>query len=64
MFNWPDIKTESAGGREDCVCKDLTDRLKPVCANLSNADFEALIAKMTREQLRSEGIGPRMRRPR
>jgi hypothetical protein len=41
--------------REDCVRKDLMLRLKHVCENLSNAEFEALILKMTREQLRGEG---------
>lgn len=44
--------------------KDLTHRLKHICENLTGSDFDALILKMTREQLRSEGIGPRMRRPR
>ena len=64
MFSWPDLKAESPGSREECVRKDLTHRLTPICENLSNLDFEALIVKMTREQLRSEGVGPRMRRPR
>lgn len=64
VFNWPDLKAESPGSREDCVRKDLTHRLTHICENLSSLDFEALIVKMTREQLRSEGVGPRMRRPR
>ncbi|MGI8400426.1 MAG: hypothetical protein ACR2NS_02320 [Gemmatimonadaceae bacterium] len=33
---------------------DLARRLKGVCGALGNADFEALIEKMTSEQLRSE----------
>ena len=42
--------------REDCIRKSLAERLKGVCAHLSPEDFEALVLKMTREQLRSEGI--------
>jgi len=38
------------------VQADLTRRLKHICENLAPADFAALIAKMTREQLRSEGL--------
>ena len=64
VFSWPDLKAESPGHREDCVRKDLTHRLTHICENLSSLDFEALIAKMTREQLRGEGVGPRTRRPR
>jgi hypothetical protein len=64
VFSWPDLKSESPGIREDCVRKDLTHRLKHICENLSAPDFEALIVKMTREQLRGEGVGPRMIRPR
>jgi hypothetical protein len=41
--------------REDCVRKDLARRLKRVCENLSNGEFEALVLKMAREQLRGEG---------
>jgi len=44
----------SQESREDSVRKDLTQRLKPICQNLSAAEFEALILKMTREQLRGE----------
>ena len=42
--------------REDCIRKSLAERLKVVCAHLSPEDFEALVLKMTHEQLRSEGI--------
>jgi hypothetical protein len=42
--------------REDCVRKDLMRRLKCVCEHLSSAEFEALVLKMTREQLRGEGV--------
>lgn len=63
-FIWPDLEAESPGSREDCVRKDLTHRLTHICEKLSRPDFEALILRMTREQLRSEGVGPRMRRPR
>jgi capsule polysaccharide export protein KpsE/RkpR len=64
VFSSPDLKSESLGVREECVRKDLTQRLKRICENLSSSDFEALIAKMTREQLRGEGVGRRRLRPR
>jgi hypothetical protein len=48
-----DLKSQES--REDSVRKDLMHRLKRVCENLSSADFEALVLKMTREQLRGEG---------
>jgi hypothetical protein len=48
---------ETIENREDCVRKDLTRRIKCVCADLTTLDFEALITAMTREQLRGEGIG-------
>jgi len=47
------LKTQET--REDCVRKDLTHRLKHICEDLSVADFEALVLKMTHEQLRGEG---------
>jgi hypothetical protein len=47
---------KSQESREDCVRKDLTHRLKHVCENLSSGEFEALVVKMTREQLRGEGV--------
>jgi hypothetical protein len=52
--------TERKGGnaetREDSVRKDLTRRLKGVCADLSSKEFEVLVGDMTREQLRGESI--------
>jgi hypothetical protein len=49
-------KRESADTREDSVRKDLTRRLKGVCADLSSKEFEVLVGDMTREQLRGESI--------
>jgi len=46
------LKTQES--REDCVRKDLTHRLKHICQELSSADFDALVLKMTGEQLRGE----------
>lgn len=63
VFSWPDINSEIPESREDCVRKDLTRRLKRVCEHLSGVDFEALVVKMTREQLRGEGITGRHIRP-
>ena len=40
--------------RENSVRKDITRRLESSCKELSRAEFQALVAKMTREQLRGE----------
>ena len=57
------VSSEIQESREDCVRKDLTLRLKRVCEHLSSAEFEALVVKMTREQLRGEGMLGRKIRP-
>lgn len=54
IFSSLALSLKSEESREECVRKDLTGRLRHVCADLSSADFEALILKMTREQLRGE----------
>ena len=38
------------------IRKSLIERLRNICANLAPKDFEVLVLKMTREQLRSEGV--------
>jgi hypothetical protein len=53
VSSWRDM---SPGDRENSVRNDLTSRLKCVCKDLSSVDFEALVAKMTSEQLRGERI--------
>jgi hypothetical protein len=50
------LHPDSPESREDCIRKSLAERLKSVCAHLSPEDFDALVLKMTYEQLRSEGI--------
>ena len=55
IFSSLALNLKGQESREDCVRKDLMERLKRVCDNLSSADFEALVLKMTREQLRGEG---------
>jgi len=52
----PGLDSERPEGREDCVRKDLARRLERICENLSRADFEALVVKMAREQMRGEGV--------
>jgi hypothetical protein len=64
LFPWLDLGREGPPSREDCVRKDLTHRLQHVCKDLSSSAFDALILRMTREQLRGEGVDPRMIRPR
>ncbi len=54
IFSSLALNLKSQESREDCVRKDLMERLKRTCENLSSADFEALVLKMTREQLRGE----------
>lgn len=49
-----DPNPESAEQRERCVRTDLQVRLKNVCRDLPDEEFQELIAAMTREQLRSE----------
>ena len=55
IFSSLALNLKSQESREDCVRKDLTHRLKHICEDLSVADFEALVLKMTQEQLRGEG---------
>lgn len=58
-----DLVSESRESREDCLRKDLTRRLQNICVNLSSADFDALVLKMTREQMRGEGVSHSRLRP-
>lgn len=52
-----------SGDRENRVREDLTRRLKGVCGEMSSEEFEALVAKMTTEQLRGERTPPHRTRP-
>jgi hypothetical protein len=63
VSNSLDLDSESLESREDCVRKDLARRLQRICENLSRADFEALIMKMAREQMRGEGVSQSRLRP-
>lgn len=63
IFSSLALNLKSQESREDCVRKDLMLRLKRVCENLSSADFEALVLKMTREQLRGEAVAHGRTRP-
>jgi hypothetical protein len=58
-----DLDSESLESREDCLRKDLARRLKKVCANLSSGDFDVLVMKMAREQMRGEGVSQSRLRP-
>jgi hypothetical protein len=46
--------------RENRLREDLTRRLTCVCGDLSSPDFEALVQRMTREQLRGERVMTRV----
>lgn len=62
-LNPADRNYVSPESREECVRRGLTRRLKHICEKLSSAEFEALVLKMTVEQLRGEGITGRHVRP-
>jgi len=51
VASWRDIESED---REKSVRKDITQRLKCICQELPAPEFQALVAKMTTEQLRGE----------
>jgi hypothetical protein len=55
-LSWRDM---NPADREDSVHRDLARRLESVCKELSSVDFEALVAKMTTEQLRGERLPDR-----
>jgi hypothetical protein len=48
------IPPESPEQRESCVRTDLLKRLRCVCKDLPEQEFQDLVTAMTREQLRSE----------
>jgi hypothetical protein len=48
------VPNENNESHEESISRSLRERLKGVCGKLSREDFEALIAKMTHEQLRGE----------
>jgi hypothetical protein len=50
----PDVKYPNSAERELFVRTDLTRRLKNICESMSSAEFEVLLEKMTREQLRDD----------
>lgn len=50
----PCVPDEQVESHEDSIGRSLRERLRGVCAKLSPEDFDALIATMTREQLRGE----------
>jgi hypothetical protein len=63
VSNSLDLDSGSRESREDCVRKDLARRLENICDNLSSVDFEALVMKMTREQMRGESLSQSRLRP-
>jgi hypothetical protein len=50
------VPPETPEQRETCVRNDLLLRLKKVCKDLPEQEFQDLVAAMTREQLRSERL--------
>jgi hypothetical protein len=54
VFSVPEGRYPSSEERELFVRTDLARRLKHICENMSGAEFEVLLAKMTREQLRDD----------
>jgi hypothetical protein len=62
-LNPADRNYVSPESREEAVRRGLRLRLKHVCEKLSSVEFEALVLRMTLEQLRGEGITGRHFRP-
>ena len=56
ILNSLPLSVANQQSREESIRKDLMTRLKPVCSELSSAEFEELVLKMTREQLRGERL--------
>lgn len=54
MIHSPDRTPEDRDRREEVVHTDLARRLKGVCGDMGKDDFEALLVRMTSEQLRGE----------
>lgn len=52
----PPLPPESPEQREACVKRDISNRLKSVCQDLPEEEFQKLVATMTSEQLRSERL--------
>jgi hypothetical protein len=50
-----DFAAQRTQTRAEAVRRELTLRLKDVCQHLSAPDFDALILKMARVQLKGEG---------
>lgn len=51
----PALTADGGDKREEIVRTDLERRLKGICGKMESADFKALLAQMTSEQLRGEG---------
>lgn len=50
-----DLAAEKLRSRAECVRQEVTLRLKGVCQHLSPGDFDALVLKIARVQLKGEG---------
>jgi hypothetical protein len=51
VASWRDVSSED---RENSVRKGIALRLKSICKEMPIVEFQALVAKMTSEQLRGE----------
>jgi len=58
--NFVSLPVHDPENRENRLREDLTRRLSGVCGELSSPDFEALVQRMTREQLRGEHVMTRV----
>ena len=58
VASWRNMSSED---RENSIGKDIARRLKCICKELSAVEFQALVARMTSEQLRGERLS--IRRP-
>lgn len=58
--NFESCPVHDPENRENGLREDLTRRLTGVRGDLSSPDFEALVQRMTREQLRGERVMTRI----
>ena len=50
-----DFEADKSRSRAECVRQEVAFRLKGVCGHLSVIDFDALVLRIARVQLKGEG---------
>lgn len=55
-YPWQDNEAERKRTRVDKVRTDIVRRFRVICRDMPEQEFDILVEKMLRQQLRSEGI--------